>query len=131
MKWKKVPNSELGQKSIVGSSHCNLSSIIFVMKVQMVWLNNSQANLSKDQRQQKRNPNNWGREREAHMHIHAHTNCKSDGTPSGTSILVDKYFTYQKERSNKKGALSLSVPLCASECLSVSLCVDLSVCVCV
>jgi hypothetical protein len=111
------------------------------MKVQVVWLNSSQANLNKDQRQQKRNPNNWGREREregeregereAQMHIHAHTTCKSDGTPSGTSILVDKYFTYQKERSNKKGALSLSVPLCASECLSVSLCVDLSVCVCV
>ncbi len=72
------------------------------------------------------------REREAHMNIHAHTNCKSDGTPSSTNILVEKYFTYQKERSNKlpnSFSPRPSLFLCLSVCLSMSLCVDLSVCV--
>jgi hypothetical protein len=66
------------------------------------------------------------------MNIHAHTNCKSDGTPSSTNILVAKYFTYQKERSNKlpnSFSPRPSLFLCLSVCLSMSLCVDLSVCV--
>lgn len=58
------------------------------------------------------------------MHIHAHTNCKSDGTPSSTSILVENYFTYQKDRSNKlpnSSSPGPSLSLCLSVCLSVSL----------
>jgi hypothetical protein len=107
------------------------------MKVQMVWLNNSQASLIRINENRKETPTIGGerereREREAHMNIHAHTNCKSDGTPSSTSILVEKYFTYQKERSNKlpnSFSPRPSLFLCLSVCLSMSLCVDLSVCV--